>query len=139
MISSLTQDLRADLAHCTQLLSAVERERDAFTTETEPRSPIEFYQARQELFPRLADSVHKLKSHRAAWHSLPGDQRSCQQEVPALLREHQDLILKIIVLERENERALLRRGLVAATSSSGANRRHPHGGAEPCARGASRS
>ena len=136
MISSLAQDLRADLARCRLLLAGVEQEHDALTSNAEPRSQTEFYQARQELFPRLADSVHKLNLHGAAWQNLSCAQRSCQQEVPALLRENQDLILKIIVLEHENERTLLCRRLVPPAPSSSANHPRPHRVAEPCSRSA---
>ncbi len=43
-----------------------------------------------------------------------------------LLRQNQDLTMKIIVLDRENEQNLLRRGLVPARELPSVNRQRPH-------------
>ena len=43
-----------------------------------------------------------------------------------LLREIQDVIMKVIFLDRENEQALLRKGLVPAKHLPSANRQRPH-------------
>ena len=56
-------------------------------------------------------------------HYLRGRQHG---EIPALLRQNQDLIMKIIVLDRENEQALLRRGLVPPKHLPPAERQRPH-------------
>ena len=43
-----------------------------------------------------------------------------------LLRQNQDLTMKIIVLDRENEQNLLRRGLVPPRELPSVNRQRPH-------------
>ena len=43
-----------------------------------------------------------------------------------LLRQNQDLTMKIILLDRENEQSLLRRGLVPPRELPSVNRQRPH-------------
>ncbi len=47
-------------------------------------------------------------------------------EVPRLLQQNQDLIMKIVVLDRENEQLLLRLGLMPVQSLPAAQRQKPH-------------
>ena len=48
-------------------------------------------------------------------------------EIPArLLRQNQDLTMKIILIDRENEQSLLRRGLVPPRELPSVNRQRPH-------------
>jgi hypothetical protein len=42
------------------------------------------------------------------------------------LRQNQDITMKLIVLDRENEQGLLRRGLLPASELPSANRQRPH-------------
>ena len=52
--------------------------------------------------------------------------RQGHPEIAELLRENQNLIMKILVLDRENEQALLRKGLVPLRQVPPANRQRPH-------------
>lgn len=52
--------------------------------------------------------------------------RQGHPEIAELLRENQNLIMKILVLDRENEQALLRKGLVPLRHVPPANRQRPH-------------
>ncbi len=67
-----------------------------------------------------------LRVHRAAWQQLRPEVRAQHQELTALLRSNQALVMKIIVLDRENEQALLRRGLVPPRHLPPAQRQRPH-------------
>ncbi len=60
------------------------------------------------------------------WQQRNAQERAREFHLPALLRETQDLIMKIIVLDRENEQALLRKGLVPARHLPHPNRQRPH-------------
>jgi hypothetical protein len=42
------------------------------------------------------------------------------------MRQNQDLLMKILVLDRENEQALLRHGLVPVRDLPSVNRQRPH-------------
>jgi hypothetical protein len=54
------------------------------------------------------------------------DERARHPEIGMLLRQNQDLTMKIIVLDRENEQSLLRRGLVPPRELPSVNRQRPH-------------
>jgi hypothetical protein len=60
------------------------------------------------------------------WQKFSPDERARHPEIGMLLRQNQDLTMKIIVLDRENEQSLLRRGLVPARELPSVNRQRPH-------------
>jgi len=78
------------------------------------------------LLPQLDELLNKIRQHRIAWQKLSPAERGQHPEVVMLLQRNQDLIMKIIVLDRENEQTLLRKGLVPARSLPSANRQRPH-------------
>jgi hypothetical protein len=122
---SLVADLRGHLALCQEVLALVESESQALRR---PDTSLAFatYQAKKNLLPRLNQSLNQIRQHRANWRQLDAAQRARFPEVPELLRQNQDLIMKIIVLDRENEQALLRRGLVPPQHLPPAQRQRPH-------------
>jgi hypothetical protein len=89
-------------------------------------NPAEFHQLRNSLLPRLDQSYKRLKEVRLAWQQLDPAERRRNTDVIALFRQNQDLIMKIVLLDRENEQALLRRGLVPTTQLPSVNRQRPH-------------
>ena len=78
------------------------------------------------MLPRLNQSLNQIRQHRATWQKLNPADREQYPEVPGLLRQNQDLIMKIIVRDREYEQALLRKGLVPPRQLPSANRQRPH-------------
>ena len=86
----------------------------------------EFYQARKNLLPRLDDSLNHLRQLRGRWQKLSLAERAQFSAVPALLRQNQDLVMRIILLDRENEQTLLRRRLVPARHLPPAPPPKPH-------------
>jgi hypothetical protein len=121
----IAADLQDHLLVCREILAVIERERRALS-EPDSAAAFELYQAKQQLLPRLNESLARLREHRLGWQRMTGDERAAHPTVPALLRENQDLIMKIIVLDRENEQALLRRGLVPPQHLPPAQRQRPH-------------
>jgi hypothetical protein len=104
-------DLRQHLDICGQLLRLSERE-NAILAGAEAVDLKPFENLRNNLLPKLEQSLARLKQHRQRWQQLSPAERSQQPEVGVLLRQNQDMIMKIIVVDRENERGLLRRGMV---------------------------
>ena len=118
-----TLRLHADL--CQELLAVVEHEGQALRRTDHP-SLFEFYQIKKTLLPRLIQSIDTLRKHRVDWQTLSLEERARHPQVGALLRRNQNLTMKIIVLDRENEQALLRRGLVPPRHLPSVNRQRPH-------------
>lgn len=123
--AALTEALRSHLALCEGLLAVVARENQALRGSGDFVA-FDFYQQRKNLLPRLEQSLTSLRNGRAAWHQLDPAARAEQPEVAALLRSNQDLVMRIIVLDRENEQALLRRGLVPPRHLPPVQRQRPH-------------
>lgn len=122
---ALAQVLRAHLAVCDELLAVVAQEHQALR-DAASFNAFEFHQRRKALLPRLESALECLGRHRRPWRALSSLERAQCPEVGALLRANQDLIMKILVLDRENEQTLLRRGLLPARQLPPANRQRPH-------------
>ena len=113
----MARDLRAYLAVCEELLLLVERENELLRTQQS--SPLaEFAQRRKALLPQVEQSLAQLKQHRLNWQRLRPEQREHTPEVSSLIRLNQDLIMRVMMLDRENEQLLLRHGLVAPPPSA---------------------
>jgi hypothetical protein len=121
MSVDIVQSLRQHLAVCEELLALVMREKKVWQDPDAPPS-IELYQTKKNLLPRLQNSLDAIRSARAAWQSMTPQERSQIPEAGPLLQQTQNLILRIIVLDRENEQALLRRGFGPTTQRVGAAR-----------------
>jgi hypothetical protein len=121
----ISDDLKARLAICLELQQGLEREGQVLRRPDNP-SLFEFHQLRKKLLPSLKQSLENLRRHRANWQLLSREERARHPEITVLLRQNQDLTMKIILLDRENEQSLLRRGLVPARELPSVNRQRPH-------------
>lgn len=121
----MIQDLRGHHVLCQELLAVVERETLALRG-SDSAATVELYRSKKTMLPKLDQSVEKLKEHRVNWQRLAPAERAQNPEIAALIQLTQELIMKIIVLDRENEQALLRKGLVPARQLPSANRQRPH-------------
>ena len=112
-VSELAGNLRRYLALCEEVRALVGRENQALAA-PEEYPPFEFYQGRKALLSRLDEALNLLRTWRQAWQRLDAAERARYPEVKQLLQAVQDSLVKILVLDRENQQALLRRGLVPA-------------------------
>lgn len=122
---AILQGLQQALALHQDILSLVERESQALRL-SEAGAGFELFQSKKDLLPHLDELLNKIRQHRAAWQRLSSAERAQNPEVTTLLQRNQDLIMKIVVLDRENEQLLLRKGLVPPQSLPSANRQRPH-------------
>src|SRR5438046_2640785 len=106
----ILDDLGGHLALCQEICAQVERESHLLRSGDE-RSTFALYQKKKDLLPRLEESLNRIREHRNTWRKLDPAERAQYSKVPELVKANQDLIMKIIVLDRENEQALLRKGL----------------------------
>jgi flagellar biosynthesis/type III secretory pathway chaperone len=121
----IIQILQEHLGICQELLQTIEQEGQALRRPGKP-SLLEFHQLKKDLLPRYNQSLDGLRKHRANWQKLSLDERARWPEVGMLLRRNQDLTMKIILLDRDNEQALLRRGLVPPRQLPSVHRQRPH-------------
>jgi hypothetical protein len=118
-------DLRAHQSICRELLMLAERESQALR-QGQAAVLDEVHQARKPLLPRLSDSLEKVRQHRIQWQRLTAPERAAQPEIGFLVRQAQDLILRVLLLDRENEQGLLRRGLIPPREIPSAQQQRPH-------------
>jgi hypothetical protein len=113
VVAELPGHLRSFLSFCEEVLALVTREGQALAA-PEEYQPFEFYQGRKTLLSRLDEGLNLLRTWRLTWQRLDAVERARYSEVKLLLQTVQDSLVKILVLDRDNQQALLRRGLVPA-------------------------
>jgi hypothetical protein len=121
----MVHDLRSHQALCEQLLQIVQRENQAQRA-GESSSAFEFYQSRKSLLPLLDRSLTRLKQQRSTWQRLAAAEKAHFPEVAALIRSNQELINKVLIMDRENEQMLLRRGLLPPKHIPPPQQQRPH-------------
>ena len=104
-------DLRSYQTICDEALTLSTRENQALSNSGEYQS-FEFYQLRRGLLPRLETALVQLRKWREIWLRVSPAERAGCSEVKVLFQSVQGLLMKLLLLDRENQQALLRRGLV---------------------------
>ena len=109
--SDLTRDLQGYQTLCEEALGLVTRENQALAAAAEFR-PAEFCRLRKDLIPRLETAFTMLRGWRQHCQQFRPAQRPFGPEIKSLFQAIQSLLMRILLLDRENQQALLRRGLV---------------------------
>lgn len=109
-VSEMLRDLRAHIVLCEDVLSLLSRENQALARTDYDTAT--FHEGRKDLIPRLNQSLNRIRHWRESWQRLAAHDRACQSEVKQMFQTVQDLLVKILLLDRENQQALLRRGLL---------------------------
>ena len=121
----MAQDLKSQLMLNAELLGHLELESRQLRQPDAP-PPTASVEARREMLPRLEEALSRIREHRGYWLSLNPEVRAGRTEIRELLRRNQDLIMRLIVLDRENEQLLLRQGLIPPKHLPPVNRQRPH-------------
>jgi hypothetical protein len=117
--AGLTLDLQSFRALCEEVLALATRESQALAQQN--YQPGEFNQKRKSLLPELESVLAKLVVHRK------GRPSSAQpEEIKTLFQGIEGMLMKILQLDRENQQALLRLGLVPANHFPAVAAQHPH-------------
>lgn len=125
MIADILQTLQIHHAICEEILAVVTKEKLLWQDPEAPPS-FELYQTKKKLLPQLEDSLEHLKSCRIEWQKMTPQERAQHREIGELIKQTQNMILKIIVLDRENEQVLLRRGFGSPSKRVMPTRQQPH-------------
>jgi hypothetical protein len=124
-LHQMLADLRLLQSISRELLTLAEQEAQALrhggATELRDAGKV-----RRQLLPRLEDALNKIRVHRKQWQVLTAAERAAQPEIGYLLRQVQDLIMRVVLLDRENEQGLLRRGLIPPREIPAAQQKRPH-------------
>ena len=123
--AQLLSDVREIVPLYEELLEIIEKE-GRLLRDAEPASLFEIYQRKKTLLPELDGSLRKLRLIRSEWLALSVEERNDCPDFAPLLRQAQALLMRMILIDRENEQGLLRRGLVPAREIPAAQRQRPH-------------
>jgi hypothetical protein len=121
----LIHDLRAHLALCQEAMDLAARENQALAS-PQGYQPAEFQLKRKDLLPRLEESLMSLRKWRQCWQQASPAARSGCSEVKALFQAVQALLMKVLLLDRENQQALLRLGLLPVRHLPATAGQQPH-------------
>lgn len=124
-LETMVDELQAYFRTCEEVHTIVRRENQCLKS-CEPQSIYQFQQSRKDLLERLSDAQMRLSMHKTAWQRLSPGVRARRPEISSLIRQTLDLIMKTIVLDRENEQLLLRNQMVPANRLPSVNRQNPH-------------
>ena len=117
--------LRDHLARCRELLTVIQRENRALQS-AESIDLKEFADARKSLLPALSQAYKSIKEVSFIWQQLGSAERQRCVEVCSLIRQNQDVIMNVVLLDRENERLMTRRGMISAAPTSSEIRPRTH-------------
>jgi hypothetical protein len=106
---SLANDLREHLGICHECLALFTVE-NRMLRNSPDWQPQELHEQRKRLLPRLESVLIKLRSARESWQKSALAERNRCGEINNLFQELQSLLPRILMLDRENQQELLRRG-----------------------------
>lgn len=112
-IPDLLGELRSFIALGEEALIFISKEHQALVGAGN-YEPFEFYRRRKDLLVRLNPMINNIKHWRKIWQQISPGERASHLEVKDAIQKIQTLIFKFLQLDRENQQALLRRGLVPA-------------------------
>jgi len=111
LYDSVAAALRDHLAVCDDLLRLAQLEAEALR-ETESFPGARIREQRKELLLRLESSSQALAGARTRWSQLKPPGGQSPPDLAELVQNTLDTIMRILVMDRENEQLLLRRGLL---------------------------
>jgi hypothetical protein len=124
-VADLGGALRDYLGLCREFLALFTEENQTLR-QPQPWSPGGFNAERKRLLPRLESGLIQLRSLRQWWERMPASQRESCGEIMNLFREIQNMLPRLLLLDRENQQQMLRRGLVPATQLPPVASQRPH-------------
>lgn len=111
IITALIGDLQSFGKICEAALLLATEEHEALVAEADYQ-PFSFYQKRKTLLPEIESLLQKFRNHRLRWQQIPPAEREHFAELKSLFEKIQGALMKVLQLDRENQQAMLKRGLV---------------------------
>jgi hypothetical protein len=124
-IEEIEGELREHQRICQEALRIAEREQELLRSESE----VDFSETnrlRKNVLAQLGTSLENIKAQRAKWSQMDAPSKARHPAILELLRQSQELIMKVMLFERENEQLYLRRGLLPAHRIPSMNRQRPN-------------
>jgi hypothetical protein len=121
----IAAEIQDHLDVCSKLLALAQKEAQALkSTESFPTETIQA--ERKALLSRLESALGLLGQKKLLWQQLGTDRQAHKPQLNQLIQTALDTIMRVLVLDRENEQALLRRGLLPVRSLPPVEQSRPH-------------
>lgn len=121
---ALATDLREHLGICHECLALFTVE-NRMLRNSATWQPQQLHEQRMRLLPRLESVLIKLRTAREAWSKISNAERGRSGEINNLFQELQSLLPRILMLDRENQQEMLRRGVLPPTQLPSARAQQP--------------
>ncbi|HAO67023.1 MAG TPA: hypothetical protein DCR17_10100 [Verrucomicrobiales bacterium] len=118
-LSEITKDVERHNGICRELLEIVQQENRWLSSSKGDASQIAAHQkSKTSLSKSLTEVVAKIQGHRAALQDASKNNPDApkHKEIQSAIQSATDLIMKIVVIDRENEKLLMKQGMVPAES-----------------------
>ena len=125
MVAELATELRLHLELCQEFLALFTEENQVLRS-PQAWQPADFHEQRKRLLPRLESVLIKLRSCRQVWQQMPESERERCGEIKHLFQDIQNLLPRLLLLDRENQQEMLRRGLIPANQVPPAASQRPN-------------
>tara|TARA_B100000029_G_scaffold490542_1_gene549674 strand:+ start:1737 stop:2168 length:432 start_codon:yes stop_codon:yes gene_type:complete len=110
-LSSLAVELGDYLEVCGRAYHLVQEENRCLNSSS-PRDAYAKSEERKELLERVSGAMVRIKAHKALWAKIPAAERAKHMNISQLIKLNMDLIMKTVMLDRENEKLMLQHGMV---------------------------
>lgn len=121
----MTEAVRQHLGVCNALLDLAHKEAQALAS-SDPFPVMAIQVERKALLSRLECALKLVSQKGTVWNRADGQASPASLKLTRLLRTALDTIMRVLVLDRENEQQLLRRGLLSARCLPPAEQSRPH-------------
>ena len=109
--NALMFDLQEFASICEDALSLAKREHLALVSQANYRH-LEFYEKRKTLLADIEAMLPKFRRHQTAWQQVSQSQRDHFTDIKRQFQNIQGLLMRVMLLDRENQQTMLKRGLV---------------------------
>ena len=110
MLNSLLTELNDHLLVVEEAYELVQEENRVLNSPS-PRDAYANADRRKELLDRVTGTMVRVKAHKALWGQLSPVRPPKDLEVSSLIKKNMDLIMKTVMLDRENEKLMLQHGM----------------------------
>ena len=116
--------LQQHLAVCSELFSLGQKESEALRSAS-PFPAAAIQSQRRQLLNRLESTSRAVSEERERWERQRTVTGETNPEMADLVQRVLDMTMRVLVLDRENEQSLLRRGLLPASALPRAEQAQP--------------
>ncbi len=124
LVAQIESDLQTQLEIFKEILLMTAHDADALRRSASEELE-ENTTKKEELLNKLNGAIATLKRNSDLWQTLPPTERERHPRIKTLLQQGHDAIMKVLMLDRQNEQALLKQGLVPASMLPSANKQRP--------------